>query len=372
MMIEQALSPEQALAEIYRLTPQMKVYDQFISDLRWLPYTMFFHPSNFRSSVVNTDALGFRLSPWSGRNVSTAELPVDGRPVNLLVGGSNVLGTGALTDAGTTSAYLSELTGEPWLNFGARGYNALQEAMLFMMHRHRLRNVKHVVVLSGMNTLTLEGLPDELATDHGRYYYSYEYAHYMGLYSADLLEAAAEKSGWLEGFKNWLSNVNAGHASAASVVLDDRDSSTEERVVRAATEIVNALELWTRLLANTDTKLTFLLQPLSQWTRDSLSPSEKEIFNAIDSCPNNFWRLFGKILAKEVHAPFVSEIAKGCAQLNVDFDDMNALLARSPRLHDDLFVDRVHCNNDGYLEIARQIQSCCLQKPLHQHQDHTR
>ena len=358
-MNEQELTPEQALAEIYRLTPQMKVYDKFISDLRWLPYTMFFHPANFCSPVVNTDALGFRMSPHQGRNVSTAELPAD-QPVNLLVGGSNVVGTGALTDSGTTSAYLSELTGEPWLNFGARGYNALQEAMLFMMHRHRFRNIKQVVVLSGMNTLTLEGLPDELATEHGRYYYSYEYAHYMGLYSADLRKAAEEKSGWLGGLKNWLS-ASDDHASAASMILDDRDSSTEERVLRAAREIVDALELWKMLLATTGAKLTFLLQPLSQWTRDSLSPSEKKIFHAIDSCPNNFWRLFGKILAKKVHEPFVKSIANGCAQLNVDFDDMNALLSGSPNLHNDLFVDRVHCNNDGYLEIARQIQNRCSQ-----------
>lgn len=145
------------------------------------------------------------------------------------------------------------------------------------------------------------------------------------------------------------------------MILDDRDSSTEERVSRAAHEIVDALELWKLLLATTDAKLTFLLQPLSQWTRDSLSPSEKEIFYAIDSCPNNFWRLFGKILAKEVHEPFVKSIAKGCAQLDVDFDDMNALLSRSPNLHNDLFVDRVHCNNEGYLEIARQIQDRCSQ-----------
>lgn len=358
-MQEQQLTPEQALAEIYRITPQMKVYDKFISDLRWLPYTMFFHPANFRSPVVNTDALGFRLSPYEGGNVSTAELSVD-QPVNLLVGGSNVLGTGAMTDAGTTSAYLSELTGEPWLNFGARGYNSLQEAMLFMMHRHRFRSINKVIVLSGMNTLTLEGLPDELATDHGRYYYSYEYAHYMGLYSADLRKAAEEKSDWLGELKNWI-KASGDHASAASVILDDRDSNTEERVMRAAGEIVDALELWKRLLATTDAQLTCLLQPLSQWTRDSLSPSEKEIFHAIDNCTNNFWRLFGKILAKEVHEPFVRSIAEGCARLNVDFDDMNALLSRSPNLHNDLFVDRVHCNNDGYLEIARQIQNRCYQ-----------
>ena len=357
-MQSKELNPEEALAEVYRLTPQMKIYDQFISDLRWLPYTMFFHPANFRSPVVNTDELGFRLSHYQNQPISAAKFPTD-KPINLLVGGSNVVGTGALSDTGTTSAYLSQLTGEPWLNFGARGYNALQEAMLYMMHRHRFDNIKHVVVLSGMNTLTLEGLPDELATEHGRYYYSHEYAHYMGLYSADLRKAADEKLGWMAGLKNKFSTIEK-HESTASVVIDDRASNTEQRLLRAAQEIGKALELWQLLLAPKRAKLTFLVQPLSYWTRDTLSPNEAKIFRAIDGCPNNFWRLFSKILAKEVHKPFVSLISQECARRDIHCGDMNTLLAQSKNLHNDLFVDRVHCNDTGYLEIAHQIQEFCL------------
>lgn len=355
------MTPEQALEEVYRLTPQMKIYDDFISEVRWLPYTMFFHPANYRSEVVNTDSLGFRDSPWNGRSLSVGALPETG-PINLLVGGSNVVGTGATHDAYTTSACLSEITREAWLNFGSRGYNSIQEALLFLMHRHRFDGrLKRVVILSGMNTLTLEGLPDSLSSDHGRFYYSYEYTQYMNKYSQDLRRRsgggtqAGAKKGVLGRLTNLIEEyVEDGDPTAT--VIDDRDSPAEERLQRASGEIVRSAALWKELLAPFGVKPVFVLQPLTYWSKDHMTPFENEIFNAIDSCPNNFWRLFGKILGKEVHRPFSTLIADGCREAGVDYFDMNDLLKDSPLAHEDLFVDRVHCTDQGYAEIARLIQ----------------
>lgn len=48
------------------LTPQMAEYEQKFTDggeVRWLPYLMYFHPTDHRSFVVNTDSAGFRY--WS-------------------------------------------------------------------------------------------------------------------------------------------------------------------------------------------------------------------------------------------------------------------------------------------------------------------
>ncbi|EIF28494.1 hypothetical protein BCh11DRAFT_03912 [Burkholderia sp. Ch1-1] len=354
------MTPDQALEEVYRLTPQMKVYDQFISDVRWLPYTMFFHPASYRSEVVNTDSLGFRDSPWNGQSLSVGELPSTG-PINLLVGGSNVVGTGATRDAFTTSACLSEITGEAWLNFGSRGYNALQEALLFLMHRHRFDRLNRVVILSGMNTLTLEGLPDSLSSDHGRFYYSYEYNQYMSKYSQDLRRRSggaslATKKGVLGRLTNILEEY-AEDADPTSTIIDDRDSPPEERLQRASGEIVKSVALWKELLAPLGVSPVFVLQPLTYWSKDYMTPFEEDIFNAIDSCPNNFWRLFGKILGKEVHRPFSALIEKGCREIDVDYFDMNDLLKGSPLARHDLFVDRVHCTDEGYAEIARLIKS---------------
>lgn len=42
------------------------------------------------------------------------------------------------------------------------------------------------MVLSGINTLALEGIPDEFASEHGRYYYSFEFNHYMNKFNQDM------------------------------------------------------------------------------------------------------------------------------------------------------------------------------------------
>lgn len=355
------LTHDQAVREVYRLTPQIREYDEFMYiGVRWLPYTMYFHHANYRSAVINTDALGFRLSDHQGRAIGVADWPKD-RPVNLLVGGSTALGTGATHDGATVASRLAARTGQPWLNFGGRGYNAVQELLLYLMHQHRLPRIANVVVFSGINTLTLEGQPDELAGDHGRYYYAYEFQHYMDKYNQDLKRRARGYASELDASPGLLARCKASLArlkaedNPADIVITDRDTETPQRVQRAAGVVVNALHQWQQLLAGTGARLSFVLQPMASWTRPTLTAAEGDIFHAIDSCPNNFWRLFGKILGAEVHQPFASAIRTGCEARGIAFGDMNDWLRGSRLLNDDLFVDRVHFNDPGYDEAARLI-----------------
>ncbi len=364
-MEKRPLTHDEAVREVYRLTPQIREYDEFMYlGAQWLPYTMFFHHKNYRSDVVNTDGLGFRYSTFGdGERVSVSDLPA-GRPVNLLVGGSTTLGTGATSDAHTVASRLAAWTGEPWLNFGGRGYNAVQEVLLYLMHQHRFSQINNVVVLSGINTLALEGQPDELASDHGRYYYSFEYQHYMNKYNDDLKRRrntyASELDGREKSFLSRYINKLLADENPADLVITDDETNTGARVERAAWVVSNALKQWKQLLSGTEAKLSFVLQPMSFWTRDKLAPDEEEIFHAIDSCPNNFWRLFGKILGKEIHAPFADGIQEVCKSNKIRFADMNALLKTSPIIDEYLFVDRVHFNDKGYEEVASLIASHVL------------
>jgi hypothetical protein len=357
-MIRKTLTHDEAVLEVYRLTPQIQEYDEFMyMGVRWLPYTMFFHLQNYKSQVINTDEFGFRLSDFRGRPVSVGRLPEG--PVNLIVGGSTTLGTGATHDGATLASRLAAHTGEPWLNFGGRGYNAVQEVLMFMMHQHRFPKINNVVVYSGINTLTLEGLPDELATEHGRYYYSYEYQHYMDQYNEDLKRRARSYASDLTGSKGgrlarlWESFKTKDNP--ADIIFTDAATDTPTRVDRAAWVVGNALKQWQLLLARSGAKLSFVLQPMSYWTRDHLTEEEADVFHAIDSCPNNFWRLFANILAKEVHPRFAGSIASVCAEQGIPFFDSNQMLKSSPLLNETLFVDRVHFNDRGYDEAARQV-----------------
>ncbi|WP_095197411.1 G-D-S-L family lipolytic protein [Pseudomonas sp. Irchel 3A7] len=360
-MQTQTFSHEAAVQEVYRLTPQIREYDEFMYlGVRWLPYTMFFHQANYQSTVINTDELGFRLSQYRDTQVSVARLPAR-TPVNILVGGSTTLGTGATSDAWTVASRLAAHSDEPWLNFGGRGYNAVQEVVMFLMHQHRFGKINNVVVFSGMNTLTLEGLPDELATEHGRYYYSYEYDHYMGKYNDDLKRRTNTYASELDKRNSLLSRMKQyiddrfNDENPADKVIDDSTTDTAQRVQRAAWVVSNALKQWQQLLAPFNARLTFVLQPMAYWTRDFLTADEEAVFNAIDSCPNNFWRLFSQILGPENHAPFASAIEAECKRLGITFHDMNQMYRQSPLLSHTVFVDRVHFNDAGYDEAARLI-----------------
>jgi lysophospholipase L1-like esterase len=366
-MERKQLSHEEAVREVYRLTPQIREYDEFMYlGVKWLPYTMFFHHKNYQSEVISTDSLGFRNSTFRGEKVSVANMPKD-HSVNLLVGGSTTLGTGATSDANTISSRLAKYTEEPWLNFSGRGYNATQEIILFLMHQHRFQRINNVVVFSGINTLTLEGLPDSLTSDHGRYYYSFEYNHYMDKYNDDLKQRSRtyaseldnRNKGLLSRLKSYIGNL-VNQENIADKIITDNNTNTQERVQRAAFAVSNALYQWQQLIAPFNARLTFILQPMSYWTRDYLTPDEEDIFYAIDSCPNNFWRLFKNILDKEIHGLFTDAIRTSCVSCGIQFEDMNLLLRDSQKISNYLFVDRVHFNDEGYDEVANIIHKKVL------------
>ncbi|MEP3299160.1 MAG: hypothetical protein ABJO27_22240 [Pseudoruegeria sp.] len=356
-LIEETKLPElshaQAVQEVYKYTPQIRDYDRFMHcGARWLPYTMYFHEKSFFSDAVNTDALGFRYTYFNGDRCSVAECP-DGVAINLLVGGSTALGVGACSDQATVASKLSEQTGEVWLNFAGRGFNATQEVIMFLMHQKKFTKINRVVVLSGLNTLALEGIPEEFSSDHGRYYYSFEFQHYMNKFNDDMKR---KKEGFdgsgsraLKKLKFW----EVYEENPADKVIDDSHVTLADRIDRAAENTAQALKQWSLLLTDHGIKPTFFLQPLSYWCDKPMTADESGVFHAIDSCPNNFYRLFGNVLGKEVHKPFYEAI---CSKAQgIACHDVNMLLRSSSLMQETIFVDRVHFNDPGNAEVARLI-----------------
>ncbi len=347
------LDHKQAVQEVYRWTPQIRDYDRFMHiGARWVPYVMYFHEKNFRSNAVNTDALGFRYSILNGKRASVVERPQTGK-VNLLVGGSTALGVGATCDEATLASRLSEKTGEVWLNVAGRGYNSTQELLLYLMNQSRLGEIGRVVVLSGMNTLALEGIPDEYANEYGRYYYSYEFQHYMNKFNEDMKRKkdSFDSDNGSSLFSRW--RKSSTDKNPADEIITDEGMSLDDRLVRAADSIVTALNQWKLLLAPFKSPLTFVLQPLSHWCREQLTPEESAVFHAIESSPNNFYRLFSGVLGKEVHQPFLKHIRAKAG--DIPCLDMNELLSSSKSFNETIFVDRVHFNDLGNDILAELI-----------------
>ena len=125
--------------------------------------SMYFHPYNYASKTVNTDAIGFRFSEARGATRSVGTIDRE-QPVRLIVGSSTVFGIDASADRHTRASRLTENDSRPavWLNFGGRSFNSAQALILFTLHRHHLPKVEEIVLFSGFNNLGLARLPAQL------------------------------------------------------------------------------------------------------------------------------------------------------------------------------------------------------------------
>ncbi len=99
-----------------------------------------------------------------------------------------------------------------------------------------------------------------------------------------------------------------GEENPADKIIDDATVTLADRIARAADNTARALKQWKLLLADYGVSPIFFMQPLSYWCDKTMTTEERGVFHAIDSCPNNFYRLFSNVLGNEVHKPFFSAI----------------------------------------------------------------
>lgn len=333
-----ALGPSSPLHEDYQRFLQL--------GQRRAPHNLQVNERGYRSGTINTDALGLRYSHLAGQRFCAAEADA-ARRVNLLVGGSTALGIGASCDEHTVASQLSLLTGEVWLSLAGCGLNASQELLLFLTHQHRFDDVGHVVLLSGVNTLAHEALGEVLAGPHDPRYAKAHRA-YLNSFNEGMPATgpAVRESLW----------QRLGHALAPrrdQPVPDWPLSAPTQRLARAADCIGRTLRQWDRLLADSHTTLTFILQPLLPWCRDHLPAGERAMLAARWQQPANFERLLEGTFASHLQMDFFRRI-KSQAQ-PVPCYDMNSMLSSALAFDAELFVDRLHMNDLGYHALAQVI-----------------
>lgn len=334
-------------ARRYSLTPQMAQYDDFVDrgETRWVPYLMYFHRADYRSGVVNTDRLGFRVSHGATGTASVADAPAEGT-VNVLAGSSTAFGVGTTSDAASIPSRLwsRHAPSAPWLNLGARGYCSTQEMMLYLLHREMLPPVDRIVILSGLNNLALAGLPRALQGDYGAFFFSGEY--YQQMEELRSRHRKAKRTGRFgRGERRSAEPPPPAPADEAPLTLDERLATAIERTALD-------LERFKLLAGTSGARISFALQPLATWVRETPSPEEAELFRELDGKQSTFWQLFGEIAPAEVGRRYAEGIAQACAKHDVAFLDLNPLVADAADPGQWLFVDRAHFTDEGYDLVA--------------------
>jgi hypothetical protein len=300
---------------------------------------MYFHPADYRSDVVNTDRIGFRVSRNGTDHASPGGRLPDG-PVNLVVGSSAVFGVGATHDGATLPSLLWSryAPSRPWLNFGGRSHNSTQELLLFLLYRHLLPPVEQVVVYSGFNNLGLARLPRSKQGDHGAFFLCDDYFAKM-----DELRQPPGKSG-----------RRRRRAAAAREAADEAVPDVDEQIDRAAELTVRHLGSWRLLTQALGARLSFVLQPLAPWVRDQPCREETLLFRELDEL-FNFGQMYGDITPPEVGRRYAAALRAGCDELDVPFLDMNVVLADALAPQDWTFVDRCHLTDQGHDTVARLL-----------------
>lgn len=314
----------------------MEAYSAAFSDVgrvEWSPYTVYFHPRNYSSPVVNTDRLGFRIAhDQHGAAVSVANAPAT--PVNLLAGSSTAFGIGASADDATLASLLATAgrTGETWLNLGGRSFNAIQEYILGALHQHMLPKVNEIVVLSGFNNLGLARQPTRFLGEHGTFFMRSRY---------DEVTQPHQR-------------VPRGLRRAAP---RSRDTAIEETLdldaqIEFALETTQrALTLWASLAQLLGARLTFVLQPLANWVREVGSQEETEIFDELDRV-GGFTDAYGDILDDDVRRRFSSGLANNAREIGLQYLDGVELFRKSLTPGTWAFVDRIHFTDAGHRIFA--------------------
>lgn len=316
----------------------MNAYSNEFADsgnINWLPYTMYFHPFEFSSDVVNTDGSGFRYSEAGGRHYAVADNAGIER-CRVIAGSSTVFGIGASADRHTLASRMTENDSRsvPWVNFGGRSFNSTQEMILFSLHRHHLPKVDEVVLLSGFNDLGLARLPKRLRLEHGAFFMCNEF------YDAVQKKKPSRFSQWFNGGKSQGSN--------------DQVPSLEEQIEYACELTLRNLANWRAMCVDIDAKLTFILQPLANWVRQTGSQEEEALFAEREK-QGRFAEQYGDILTQSTYSTYRDRIKTGAEGLGVPFIDLTSKIKEAVSKDFWLFVDRIHFTDQGHDLVSRLL-----------------
>ena len=311
----------------------MKSYDQISYEYK--PFVMFFNSSNYKSKIVNTDEIGFRLN-YHNNNLETLSNFFNQENVTIVIGGSLVFGFGATSDNNTISSILSKKTNKIYLNFGGTAFNSKQEILLFLNFFQNFKKIDKVIIVSGANDLYLNLINDE--DEWGNFFFKKKYQ--------DIFDRYKNRNNFYYKF-NYLLNK-----------FKKQNNNTKIYKVNF-TKLYNNysqnLKLWSNLSNSFDFKIHFFLQPLAIWTKKKLSDEEEKIFNILDNS-NDLAHIILKETSKiENYLKFSKMLESLSKEINIDFTDLNFKLNQSKNLNKSLFVDRIHMNDLGYNEISKLI-----------------
>ena len=101
-------------------------------------------------------------------------------------------------------------------------------------------------------------------------------------------------------------------------------------------------------------RLTYVLQPIATWTRSTGCREEETLFEELDQV-GRFTEMYGDILDPDVGLQYAESILAGTRSLDVNFININPILATTIKPDQWLFVDRIHFTDEGHDFVSKKL-----------------
>jgi len=338
----------------YRLAPQEKFYDSMGAD--WKPFLMFNHFPNIRSNYCNTDKDGLRFNNYNDKINFTNSIFDEKLNRNkknaVLIGGSFAFGEGATSDGKTISSYLTKESDYNFLNLAGRGFSGYQEIIIFLSHLNKIKNIKKVVILSGLNDLLLSA-----------YIKNYDEVYGPIFGHSVFIKKMREVTGWKNKiFKlifgkffdpntNWseINSLNWKKELFKKKINLKHPTGNDKKLENI---LDRNLMIWSTISKGMNLTIDYVLQPSAVWHEKVLSNEEKLIFEESDKMPDTKEVYKYINLNKYIH---LKKILQDSTKKNgINFIDCNEILKKK-HFKDWMYVDKIHMNDLGYKCVAKEL-----------------
>ena len=352
----------------YKLAPQMREYDKLVNI--WKPFVMFFNQPNFKSQVYNLDKFGLRFNGLSNsknldieknNSIFNEKIFSNCKETAALVGASTVFGTGASSDEFTIPSILSKKTNTHFFNISCSAFSGFQEIILFQSFINFLKNIKKVVLLSGLNDLFLINYLSTFDPTFGPHYFGHRYVKEM---IRDTLSWRRKLAKII--FESFMKqNVNWNSVTWKQLLnftlnkngFKNPDLSNKKEILKNLIE-KNFL-FWSNIQKGMGIKVIYALQPFATCCKKDFSDEEKEIFSVIDTTSHRPYQIL-KLIDNKTWENYKNIIVENCSYHNIDFVDCNDHLGNNNFDKQWLFVDRSHLTDLGNKHVAEFIFSKAL------------
>lgn len=267
--------------KLYKIIPQAKFYDSMGAS--WRPFSMYGQFSNIRSKYCNTDINGFRFNNTTPqKKISIFDcINRAKKKGGVIIGNSTSFGEGLTGDDKTISNQLTLNTNYEFFNLSGRGYSGFQEIVNFIIHCHKIKNLKKIIIISGLNDSYLPFLIDNYNED------STPIFGYQKFMNAMLKETLGWKNKIFSFFfKNFFKDQNDLNQMN---LLNWKDILIKKKIKKQKKkfnknlilkEIIDRnIFLWSLISKGLGVELYYFIQPVADWCKTKKSKEEKEIFN---------------------------------------------------------------------------------------------